>query len=455
MVNFSWDALLDRVGEGATRAGFKFPEATAAEIEAGTANPQAGQWNRDRIGQTLGMLGAALAPEGSWQQRLGMVPAAIGTSNIYRKAAEKVQSQNLMDKILASLGKGITPAGAEGATKLALDKNGGFTVSGDLAGGTPAAPGVGPGTSVGGMTPEAITLGGEGVGGALPSSGGGAGGAPGGGTPSMDKILEALSNFQDSSARLTSADFAGLSPEMINALMGRQMEGQRTGLEAARIVSELMRTDPGKIVTLANGNFGVIRDNGTVQDTGVGSYQEPGAPVTRETAQGIVQWNPSAGKWESTGLTPWSAPKESPWSALTTINYYDPKTGKPGATTVPFGEADNTRQTLMAKGYTLGSAPTPPKPGDVSKERELSVANEVTVRNKELDIQERKNAINVFNDIAIDSTYGWVWSTGDPDPTKVELPPGVTMADVQAEAKRRRITTTQALKKLKREMSLR
>jgi hypothetical protein len=86
--------------------------------------------DRDRMSSTLGQMGAAIAPPGSWQQGLGEAAAGMGRANIKsRTAAEAKKSHNeqLMELIKALSGAGpsaFSAAEVPGPTKMTIDGKG-------------------------------------------------------------------------------------------------------------------------------------------------------------------------------------------------------------------------------------------------------------------------------------------------------------------------------------------
>ncbi len=432
-MDFNWSGLFDKLNEGATRAGFRFPEATAAETAAGVANPQAGQWNRDRIGQTLGMLATALAPKDSWQQRLGAVATGMGTSNIYGRAQERAdrEKQTYVQSVIRALG-GLTSKGVTGPTTYSEDADGTFNIKGNV-------PGVGPQTKVGGVGKEDLTLGSPNIPGTpsaptAPMSGGGAG--------PYDTLIKALSGFQGSPAGLTSADYAGLSPEMIDALAGRSMQGQRLGLETADFLREVLK--PGEAerrvqIDGPNGNIWLMSErDGSVFDTGIPLSKK--ADLEEVTlSDGVWLYNKSTGQKMIRLGDRAPSDRANPWEGLTTIEYYNPKDGRPmPPITTTYARANAERARLAKEGFVVGNAPTPRPPGEITEQEQLNLkagisagtVDPVDVQNKTADPNSR---------IIYDPGKG-LFNLQE----RVTLPGDWTMGDVQKVAKGEGVTVWEA-----------
>lgn len=383
-------------------------------------------FNWNQLANILGRTGAAISPKDSWQRGLGEVGAGIASSNIYSKAqAKAAQEKNAyMDSMIKALG-GLTPDGETGPTSVTQNADGTFTMKGNVS----SAPGVTPQTKVGGVGQENLTLG-------SPPGGGSYWGDPSKMSPSVAgninatdpyaPLLKALVGFQGSSAGLTSADYAGLTPEMIDALAGRQMQGQRQGLETLAFLNEMLGPKAGRVIEGPENYMLVDEITGKVRDLGIPVYrtQEYKAPHTIETGQGIMQWNPNSSKWESTGMNPYRAPsnERSPWSNLTTIEYYDSKTGTPGAWTGTYAEANAKRAELQKQGMVLGNAPTPPKAGEITEQEGVAAANLGVIRDPEASESSRKAAIHQWNTASPNSTYAYIWNKDKELPQRVILP---------------------------------
>ena len=122
------------------------------ELGAFTSNP-------DRMSATLGTMGAAISPEGSWQQGLGNAAAKMGRSNIKAKAAQssaEARRQQINDLIRALAGEGsgaFSDKSVAGPTKMTIsDKGVNLDITPDSGSGpladSNASPGAGGGASV-------------------------------------------------------------------------------------------------------------------------------------------------------------------------------------------------------------------------------------------------------------------------------------------------------------------
>jgi hypothetical protein len=113
--------------------------------------------NPDRMSATLGTMGAAISPEGSWQQGLGNAASKMGRSNIKAKAAQssaEARRQQINDLIKALAGEGsgaFSDGKVEGPTSLKVDGNKAVLET-NIGGSGPVAndtsPGAGGGASV-------------------------------------------------------------------------------------------------------------------------------------------------------------------------------------------------------------------------------------------------------------------------------------------------------------------
>jgi hypothetical protein len=331
-----WNSLVERMNQGLTNSGFR--------------DPITGDLNSNRIGMVLGQMGADMSPKGSLGYAAGNAAANIGMSNIYGKAQEKTQKekQAYMQQLIKSMG-GLTEDGVAGPTNYSENADGTFTVKGNVGG----APGVGDTTSP--TTPSTSPI--------NPTGGGSGGDNP------YSTLIKALGNFQDSPAGLTSADYAGLTPEMIDALAGRSAQGQEMGLRTLNFLNEMLGPKAGHVIEGAQNYMLVDPVSGKVRDLGIPVYRatEDRAPKTLETSQGIMKWNPETGKFESTGLQPYRAPSTERPSKYQ-VQYYNPKDGKQSAVLVDEYNYNKVMADLQSQGMVVGNAPTPVKPGDITEQ---------------------------------------------------------------------------------------
>ena len=394
-----WSELFDRIGQGAVNAGFK--------------DPNTGQWNTNRIGMVLGQMGADMSPKGSFGHAAGTAAANIGVSNIYGKAQEKVGKEK--EEYIKRLISAITPADAVGPNKVSTDGKT-FTMTGNVEG----VPNPEDKNTTGPIKPPSTPLNYEGTSGPInPYSGGE-------GTNPYDAVIKALSGFQSSPARLTSADYAGLSPEMIDALAGRSMQGQEMGLRTLDFLNNMLGPKAGRVIEGPQNYMLIDETTGKFRDLGIPVYRaaDNSAPKTLESSQGIMQWNPNTGKFEPTGMQPYHAPSDrvDPLDSPHIIEFYNTKTGLPDRKLTTYRNYDRDVATLKSQGNVIGNAPTPPKPGDITQQDEVAIANLATIRNKDADDEKRKEAIIKWNAVSPNSTYAYIWNEDQELPQRIILP---------------------------------
>jgi hypothetical protein len=89
-----------------------------------------GNLNWDRISQTLGQLGSAVARPGSWQQSLGQISSEVATNKLRARAVDKINknNSNMLDYI-SQLG-GMTGPDSRGVTKAESLKDGRYRLEG-------------------------------------------------------------------------------------------------------------------------------------------------------------------------------------------------------------------------------------------------------------------------------------------------------------------------------------
>lgn len=412
---FNWEALMGALGKGAENAGFK--------------NPETGEWNTDRIGMTLGQLGAALAPKDSWQERFNNAVSGIGTSNIYAKAQAKSnqEKQAYMQSLIKALG-GLTPDGAAGPTTYSENADGSFNIKGNV-------PGVNAGTKVGGVGKEDLSL---------TTPGPTIGNMPESITPRTSgiaydpwaKFMGAVSGFQNSSAGLTSADFAGLSPKEIDALAGRELQGNEQGLRTLAFLNDIFGPREGQVVEGPQNYMVIDRITGQPRDTGIPVYraQEYKAPTTMETSGGIMQWDPTTNSWKPTGMNPYVKPSTER-ARQYQVQYYSPTTGQQGSTLVDEYSYNTKVAELQKQGYIVGNAPSPRPPGEITEIDAARMKSRAIAFNDQAKEGDRIRAVSEYNATSPDnSTTFLVFKApyfGSNKAVEKKLPAGKTMGDIR------------------------
>ncbi len=354
-----WSSLFNNLGGGTT------PGVGSGGL--GTTGGTGFNWNQ--LAQILGAAGAAVSPKDSWQQGLGQVGAGIATSNIYSKAQAKAtqEKNSYMNKIIESLG-GLTPEGEQGPTSVTQNADGNFNIKGQVG----SVPGVTPQTRVGGVGVGDLTLKSTTP---QPTPTGG------GSTNPYEPLMKALSNFQDSPAGLTSADYAGLAPEMIDALAGRQAQGQDQSLRTIAFLSELLGPKAGRIIEGPENYMLVDETSGQIRDLNIPVTRDPKVYDTVATERGLMYKTPwglvPTGEMPHTG----GVPQEQKLVKFD-FNYPGADGGRVNdSRIIPQSEWNNYSKMVQSQGGTVGyiTPPTPAKPGDLTEqEKALTTAESKT-----------------------------------------------------------------------------
>jgi hypothetical protein len=348
-------------------------------LGGGGGGSTGGGFNWGALGSALGLIGSAVSPKDSWQQGLGQAGTAINMSNIYGKAQEKAtqEKNSYMDTLIKALG-GLTPDGEKGPTSYSQNADGTFTVKGN----TGPVPGVGPGTKVGGVGQGDLTLGSPSVGPTsnTPSTPSTPGGVEEASNP-WSNFMKALSGFQGSPAGLTRADYAGLTPEMIDALAGRQAQGQDQSLRTLVFLNEMLGPKAGRIVEGADSYMLVDEVTGQVRNLGIPIHHDPKIYDTVATEQGLMYKTPYG--LVPTGQMPHSGGVPQPEKLVQFQFHYPGVDGKMVNDTriIPQGEWNNYAKMVQSQGGEVGhiAQPTPPRPGDLTEqERALTTAESKT-----------------------------------------------------------------------------
>ena len=318
---------------------------------------------------TLGQIGQAIAPQGSWQQALGGVGVGMGKSGKMATAQEKIDKQNeAYRQAISSLGAGMTPGGMRGGNKFSMDNKGGFTLSGDYG-------------TQGAQTPM-----GEGV----------------------RQPEEVVPNFNVSSGRLTAGDLWGLSPQEISGLVGQQSAGDVQKLNmlktiqalSPQAISETPRA--GVIREGADGQYLVNTITGESTKLGIGVKPSAGKMGKIIRTKDKTYMVDAEGKKTDLGIVPFREKgiEDKAWKAPTTIKGWD-KDGNPISKSVAKEDYNAEVAKIEKAGGRVGEAP-----GQVRENERLAINAEMTIADPEADKDARRIAGGVFNKTApTDSDY--------------------------------------------------
>ena len=225
--------------------------------KSGWADPQ-GNWNWDRTGVTLGQIGQAMAPQGTWQHALSGVGTGMGKSQIAAKAAaEEEEKQKLYNESFMKLaGMGMTDKDQIGGTNLSFGPGGEFTYKGRMD------EGAGPFSINQGLVPAPS---------GIPQQ---SSLVPQGESREGSQVGDYLANFPASPAG-GGVNLAGLTPEEINAIMSQRTSTGQLNLAKAKSLYEMTAPKKGEMIAGKDFHWRINPYTGEAEKTPIPVRHDP------------------------------------------------------------------------------------------------------------------------------------------------------------------------------------